>query len=73
MAAPDRRRKAAGFSDWPNLTQSQGTEALYQNVKARLDEQMELFQGHALHGCLQIPPGLDMAQVRHFPRGFSTS
>lgn len=41
----------------------EGTEALYQNVKARLDTQMELLQGHALHGCLQIPPGLDVQQA----------
>lgn len=28
---------------------------------------MGLFQGHALHGCLQIPPGLSLPEVhRHF-------
>jgi hypothetical protein len=42
---------------------TQASEALCEHTRARLDEQMGLFQGHALHGCLQIPPGLDLSQV----------
>ena len=46
---------------------AQASEALCEHTRARLDEQMGLFQGHALHGCLQIPPGLSLPEVlRHF-------
>ncbi len=30
---------------------------------------MDLFEGHALQSCLQIPPGLDLQQVRHAEEG----